>query len=108
MPEAQPGQDIRLGMGQRGAEDLADRTLKIKDPVARGVDDGAVRCGGARPDRDVPGAQRLPGLAESFLPGIVQVAPERPRRYFWFHRRMITEPGTRGYWIVPGRQGASA
>lgn len=84
-------------MGQRRAEHLAGRPVAVGYAVAGGMHESAVRQGRARPDGDIPGTQRLPGLAKRLLPGIVQARPEPfgcdrrfPARIVAFRHRIRT------------------
>ena len=77
--ERQPGQHVRLGVGERRAEYLPGRSAAVVHPVAGRADDLPGRGGGTGAHRDVPGPQRLPRLAERLLPRFIQSRPD-PRR----------------------------
>ena len=77
--ERQPGQHVRLGVGERRAEYLPGGSFAVVHPVAGRADDLPGRGGGTSAHRDVPGPQRLPRLAERLLPRFIQPRPD-PRR----------------------------
>ena len=75
--ERQPGEHVRLGVGERRAEYLPGRSFAVVHPVAGRADDLPARRGGTGTHRDVPGSQRLPRLAERLLPRLSSPAQIR-------------------------------
>ena len=77
---------------------MARTPVSVGDAVARGMHESPARQRRARPYGYVAGPQRLPGLAERLLPGIVQARPEPFGRHVRFRRTCISlKHGTRTY-----------